>query len=55
MTVIHNLSEPRTNGVTILMANQVLFTQAPTMEDRKFMEFCVYQFNEYQKGRPPNA
>lgn len=52
MQLISNDSPPRTNGVTILMGGQILFTQPPTLDDQKFLNQAVHWFKEFQKENP---
>lgn len=52
MKVIETLNPPRGKGVTILIGNQIMFTQPIIKEDRQFMAIVVHWITEYQKGNP---
>ena len=52
MKLIESNPPTRGNGVTIMMKNQVFYTQPPIQADNQFLMQASYWFSEFQKGQP---
>jgi hypothetical protein len=50
--VVDKPEPPRGNGVTILIGNQVMFTQPVIAEDRRFLALAMQWIMDFYKGNP---